>query len=394
MKLTRSLARSPRRKGFTLIELLVVISIIATLVALVAPAVQSARNAARRMECQNNLKQLALATSSFATANNGRVPSLTVQLGTSMNGALSDAPVYGWVVSLFPYLDSAALYRTISEWPNQYSGGTPTPFGTPNPPVNNLKGPPPILKALACPVDLAHGGFNGGMSYVGNAGYMQFDNWANNNALHNGTTVDWDGSGAANAGDMTFARSTGVFWRNQGLPADPAFTGSDGGPQMTLDFISDADGQGNTYLISENLQAGYWVDPNSYVASTTTGYLAFGIFATATGSAAPMITFPDTTTPTTSANTRLRLLTTSSAFQATMTTATGVSAMPQSNLSAAVGAAPRPSSNHSGIFNMAFCDGAARQLNATMNMKVYASQITPNGQRNGQLASEDREGNN
>ena len=76
MKIARTSFRSPRRTGFTLIELLVVISIIATLIALVAPAVQSARNAARRMECTNNLKQIALGTLQFAGAHNGQLPLL------------------------------------------------------------------------------------------------------------------------------------------------------------------------------------------------------------------------------------------------------------------------------------------------------------------------------
>ena len=64
------------RRGFTLIELLVVIAIIAVLIALLLPAVQSAREAARRIQCMNNMKQLALALHNYITATNVAPPGI------------------------------------------------------------------------------------------------------------------------------------------------------------------------------------------------------------------------------------------------------------------------------------------------------------------------------
>jgi prepilin-type N-terminal cleavage/methylation domain-containing protein len=101
-------ASSSRRRGFTLVELLVVIAIIGVLVGLLLPAVQAAREAARRMQCSNNLKQLGLAIHNYESAY--RV--LPFGKGASYVGA----PVYArWSqhAMILPYLEQSALYNTI-----------------------------------------------------------------------------------------------------------------------------------------------------------------------------------------------------------------------------------------------------------------------------------------
>ncbi|MDZ4687015.1 MAG: DUF1559 domain-containing protein [Planctomycetaceae bacterium] len=108
-------ARS-RRLGFTLIELLVVIAIIAILIALLLPAVQQAREAARRTQCRNNLKQIGLAIHNYHDSFNVFPPGYVVVIGALLTppGA-NDHNVKGMYVFLLPYIDQAPLYNQIDQ---------------------------------------------------------------------------------------------------------------------------------------------------------------------------------------------------------------------------------------------------------------------------------------
>ncbi|RMG40878.1 MAG: DUF1559 domain-containing protein [Planctomycetota bacterium] len=109
----RSRISSPERpRGFTLIELLVVIAIIAILVALLLPAVQQAREAARRSQCKNNLKQIGLALHNYHDAH-GRFPPGYIARGVSATDPASaeSGPGFAWGMMLLPFLDQEPLYR-------------------------------------------------------------------------------------------------------------------------------------------------------------------------------------------------------------------------------------------------------------------------------------------
>lgn len=99
--------RTRRSPGFTLIELLVVIAIIGILIALLLPAVQAAREAARRAQCNNKLKQLALACHNYADTNKCFPISIPYH---RITGSPPEVNAKGWIISVLPYIEQQSLY--------------------------------------------------------------------------------------------------------------------------------------------------------------------------------------------------------------------------------------------------------------------------------------------
>src|SRR5262245_57854311 len=147
-----------RRKGFTLIELLVVIAIIAILIGLLVPAVQKVREAAARMQCSNNLHQLALAAFNFESSN-GRFPAgINLPISDTASGAVftsnalykngkigdpPDGPRFiSWAEALLPYFEQDNLLRQLDLTQREFA---------------NCNGPnstgAQVIKMLICPSD-------------------------------------------------------------------------------------------------------------------------------------------------------------------------------------------------------------------------------------------------
>jgi prepilin-type N-terminal cleavage/methylation domain-containing protein/prepilin-type processing-associated H-X9-DG protein len=132
-----------RRRGFTLIELLVVTAIIAILIGLLLPAVQKVREAAARMQCANNLKQLGLACHNYASANNDAFPA--AYTGYDSTGL----QVF---VELLPYLEQGNLYQQFGTPANSGNAVTAPQGSAPNWTSSAV-----LLKGFTCPSDPTYG---------------------------------------------------------------------------------------------------------------------------------------------------------------------------------------------------------------------------------------------
>src|SRR5262245_53558428 len=153
------MSRSVRRSGFTLIELLVVIAIIAILIGLLVPAVQRVRDAAGRIQCANNLKQMGLALHSYHDTCRSFPPALRSNefppTYRSFN-ARSHVPgwhyYWSWMALILPYCEQDNLYRAAEAWAR--SGDVDrdrrwNPWGNPSNPALGT-----VVQTWVCPADV------------------------------------------------------------------------------------------------------------------------------------------------------------------------------------------------------------------------------------------------
>jgi len=237
--MTLSTGRDPgNRRGFTLIELLVVIAIIAILIGLLLPAVQKIREAANRMKCSNNLKQLALACHNYHDTV-GDLPPAVQMWNTAVNRTLvnySGDPLappanlnFGpnWLVLLLPYIEQDNLYNQVSTSIQQYKTNGNSAWRAIR--TQNIS----ILK---CPSDTP------GVPYTGAGGGWARGNYACNAGGIHGPNTAWTSTenGASPTND----------WGWGGLPTTLRMGGV-----MCINFGHGIhripDGSSNTVMLSE-----------------------------------------------------------------------------------------------------------------------------------------------
>lgn len=131
-------SRRARWSGFTLVELLVVIAIIGVLVGLLLPAVQAARESARRLSCTNNLKNVGLSCLNYESARGELPPSSTISETRQQSGL-------GWPVLILPYVEQASVSQQAID---RYTNGLDDAYGSAMDDLNQLR-----LPAYLCPSD-------------------------------------------------------------------------------------------------------------------------------------------------------------------------------------------------------------------------------------------------
>jgi len=230
--LARKQCRSPG--GFTLIELLVVIAIIAILIGLLLPAVQKVREAAARMSCQNQLKQLALACQNYHDTNNTLPYDCSPEAGNSATWGMGGTN-WSWIAHALPFIEQGSLHNSIAALGGGSSIDTVTLQTAANAGYLNV-----TIKSLLCPADSPADALKGNRADLsGQIGLTNYKgvsgaNWAWSPFVVAGT------SSCVTAGDTNgLSDGDGIFFRG------------DGNKKKKLTDLRD--GTSNTFLIGEDL---------------------------------------------------------------------------------------------------------------------------------------------
>jgi prepilin-type N-terminal cleavage/methylation domain-containing protein/prepilin-type processing-associated H-X9-DG protein len=352
---------APRRsQAFTLVELLVVIAIIGTLVALLLPAVNSARQTARKTQCANNLRQLGMAIINFTTNNaGGTLPGYIqpvqrddkhyvvlnggtlandyfISSGTSatVNPSEKLDSRVSWAARILPQLERQDLWDRFVDATNFPGDQTATAIKP--------------IEVFTCPSDsdLISTPDNAGLTYVANAGTWDFTQGAGD--------TSFTGNGAGTqinnflvGTNMGPTKDNGLFM-NLTEPNAP-----------TVRLSNIKDGAGTTLMLSENIHKN--VNYNWFgVARNQAGEQQFGmVWVVPTNGTTP------TYTPTNDTNVTDQERIGKSDDQTYMENAPGYC---------------RPASNHpGGSVNVIFADGHGRAIEPSIDYLVYQQLMTPNG---------------
>ena len=409
-----------RRRGFTLIELLVVISIIGVLVGLLLPAINSAREAGRRVQCQNNQKNVGLALAQFSTAKNSFPNSgiffedvnvvkvtdpttssiyLATNLQSAPNGLLAQPLVYtwarSWVVAILPYLDQQDL---ANAWNTDGTYLETQTAGTTAGQASNYTIGSTALQILRCPDDLNAQDGKGNLSYVVNGGFSRFPAvpiaWQG--AVVNGQNAKFNLQWLTSADSPATAQSMGtrmgvmfpgaIVHQGQTVGTGLGTTTFSWNTNTTLSSIQD--GLSNTILLGESTTAGYAAQGQGIFADIETNWAcphpSFTSFMASDNVCDPSTPLQGNAGTCYIANLGATNATGGQvdgknwAFANTLGTYENIGY----GLSGALkGGFPYINSGHPGGFNVTMCDGSVHYITNQINGTVFAKLVTSAGSK-------------
>lgn len=232
-----------RRTAFTLVELLVVIAIIGILVALLLPAVQAAREAARRAQCQSNLKNVSLAVLNYETTN-GEFPAALEHDGPIPNLGRNVTYNNTWLIEVFPYMEEQALADSF-DLSQRITGGTLGNTGQAN--NANVIARGTTVAVLKCPSDP-----NNDIPFDS---IQLGDNWARGNYAANSGPNNWlNGSTTSITSPFIMDRDGKISpaFRGAGTSINwPASTRGVFGPNTNVSLAQIVDGTTKTMMLAE-----------------------------------------------------------------------------------------------------------------------------------------------